>query len=300
MNGGLPSLSRLVKFQLEIRVVDHLKIWSGLAVLLALAGCVSKQDYVRLKESGVRPEVEVTPASLPTAIQPYPRINDVLLCIQKTGVLEGKTFIVGPFADSTGKINAVAAGATGAFVPQGGSAAYITDSLQKAGARVISTYFGAPAINAPAQYMINGIFNSLDFGAPISVDVRVAGVGPTVARGWAQVTLAIQLDEAGTRLNRQMSMIQRPVRYSQFGVGVGRVVGDTLVTGGFSTQNQERLQFEALNGPIALGVADVLLKEFPVARSRCASEVADLLQPAAGGAYGDFRAGYAEGGAGRE
>ncbi len=300
MNGDGSQLAGQRDSTLSVGLVDVLKAWSGIVVLAVLAGCASGPTGVRSKEPRMVPEVEVTPASLPTAIQPYPRINDVLLCIRKTGALEGKTFIVGPFADSTGKINAVASGATGAFVPQGGSAAYITDALHKAGARVISTYFGAPAINAPAQYMINGIFNSLDFGAPISIDVRVAGVGPTVARGWAQITLAIQLDEAGTRLNRQMSMIQRPVRYSQFGVGIGRVAGDVLVTGGFSTQNQERLQFEALNGPIALGVADVLLKEFPVARSRCANDVADLLQPAADGAYGDFRAGYAAGEAGRE
>ncbi len=283
---------------MKMGAASSVKVWSGIAVLAVLGGCASAHKYEGSKEPGTQPEVDVTPAMLPTTIQPYPRINDALLCIRKTGALEGKTFIVGPFADSTGKINSVATGATGAYVPQGGSAAYITDSIQKAGGRVISTYFGPPAINAPAQYMINGIFNSLDFGAPISVDVRIAGVGPTVARGWAQLTLAIQLDEAGTRLNRQMSMVQRPVRYSQFGIGAGRVMGDVLVTGGFSTQNQERLQFEALNGPIALGVTDVLLKEFPVARARCANEVADLLQPGAAGVYGDFRAGYAAGEAG--
>ncbi|MFM6986082.1 MAG: hypothetical protein ACKOXQ_05610 [Hydrogenophaga sp.] len=242
-----------------------------------VAGCAYRGDGL---PTDTRPEVAVTPAVLPSVIQPYPRINDVLRCINKTRALEGKTFVVGPFADSTGKINSVAAGATGAFVPQGGSASYITDAIQKAGGRVISTYFGAPAINAPAQYMLNGIFNSLDFGTEISVDLRVAGLGPMVAQGWAQLTLSIQLDEAGTRLNRQMSMVQRPVRFSLLGMGVGRVMGDTLVTGSLSSQNQERLQFEALNGPIALGVVDVLMKEFPVAANACGSTVADLLSPA--------------------
>jgi hypothetical protein len=37
------------------------------------------------------------------------------------------------------------------------------------------------------------------------------------------------------------------------------------------------LQFEALNGPIALGVADVIMKEFPVAAKACRGIVADLL-----------------------
>lgn len=249
-------------------------------VLLGLlGGCVTPQKY---GDTGTNPEVSVSAAALPSVVQPYPRINEALLCIQKTGLLAGKIFVVGPFADSTGKINSVAAGSTGAFVPQGGSASYITDAIGRAGGRVISTYFGAPAINAPAQYMINGIFNSLDFGSPVSVDMRVLGIGPTVAQGWAQLSMSIQLDEAGTRLNRQMSMIQRLVRYSQLGLGVGRVFGDTLVTGAISTQNQERLQFESLNGPIALGVADVLFKEFPAARAACAGNVSDLLTPSAG------------------
>ena len=47
------------------------------------------------------------------------------------------------------------------------------------------------------------------------------------------------------------------------GVSVGRVWGRTLVTGIASLSHQERLQFEAINGPIALAVIDVLLKEFP-------------------------------------
>ena len=84
-----------------------------------------------------------------------------------------------------------------------------------------------------------------------------------------------------TRLNRQMSMIQRPVRYAQLGVGVGKTFDSTLVTGNIVVQNQERLQFEALNGPIALGVADVVMKEFSRARRECGGIVADLLTTAA-------------------
>lgn len=225
------------------------------------------------------PEVAVTTASLPTSVKPYPQIEDTLRCIRQTGVLRGVTFIVGSFADSTGKINTVATGATGNFMPQGGSASYITDALRKAGARVVSTYFGAPTKKVRTHYAINGIFNSLDFGSPVAADVRVKGIGPTLGSGWAQLTLSIQLDRASTRLNRQMSMIQRPVRYKQIGVGLGRVLGDTLVTGNVRFQNQQRLQFEALNGPIALGVADVIMKEFPSSSGPCRILVRNLLDP---------------------
>lgn len=258
--------------------LHHIKKIS-IATLLAVitAGCVSVPYGHPTKMS---PNVPVTEAPLPMVVQPYPYINRALSCINQTGVLKGKTFVVGPFADSTGKINAVSPGSTGAFVPQGGSASYITDAIAKAGGRVISTYFGAPAVNAPAQYMVNGIFNSLDFGTSFAADVRVNGLGPLVQFGWAQLTLSIQLDEAGTRLNRQMSMIERPVRFSQVGLGSGRTFGSTLVTGNIGFQNQERLQFEALNGPIALGVVDVILKEFPKARNECGGMVADLLKQA--------------------
>jgi hypothetical protein len=219
-------------------------------------------------------------APLPTNVHANPAIEDTLACIRSTGVLHNRTFIVGAFADSTGKINSVAAGSTGNYMPQGGSASYITDALDKAGARVVSTYFGVPPEKVPAQYAINGIFNSLDFDSPIAADIQVNGIGPTAGYGWAELTLTIQLDAAGTRVNRQISLIQRPVRFAQVGVGGGSTFQtNTLVTGAVALQNQEKLQFEALNGPIALGVADVVMKEFPRVGAKCRHNVADLLGP---------------------
>jgi hypothetical protein len=249
------------------------------APLMTLAGCSSVVEPASGETASlVRPAAApVSEAALPSIVQPYPMIEGALACIRQSGVLHGRTFVVGPFADSTGKINSVAAGATGNFMPQGGSAAYMTDALRKAGAGVVSTYFGAPEQRVPANYAINGIFNSLDFGQTFSSDLRVAGVGPQTAFGWAQLSLSIQLDEVGTRLNRQMSMIQRPVRFTQIGASAGKTWGDTLVTGSLGFQDQQRLQLEALNGPIALGIADVVMKEFPAARARCGNLVADLL-----------------------
>jgi len=239
-----------------------------------IAGCAATPT---LDGDAPQPQVNVRQSALPKAVQPYPKIERVLHCIRDTGALRGKTFVVGSFADSTGKINAVAQGATGNFVPQGGSSSYITDAIGKMGGRAVSTYFGAPAKAVRADYAINGIFNSLDFGQPAEADVRVSGWGPTIGKGFAQLTLSIQLDEAATRVNRQMSLIQRPVRYQEVGAGVGDVLDDVLVTGNIVFRNQERLQFEALNGPIALGVADVVMKEFPAAADQCRGMVADLL-----------------------
>lgn len=261
--------------------VSPVMLMSVFAASIVLAGCGKGAVWNTSDSDLGGPDrtvrLPVTKSSMPSSVQPYPRIEATLKCIRNTGVLRGKTFVVGPFADSTGKINSVAIGSTGNFIPQGGSASYITDALTKAGANVVSTYFGVPNKAVPAQYAVNGIFNSLDFGTVAQADVRVSGIGPTLELGWAQLSLTIQLDEVATRLNRQISMIQRPVRYTQIGATSGTTFGSTLVTGAASLQNQERLQLEALNGPIALGIADVVMKEFPQAGSQCIGNIADLL-----------------------
>lgn len=234
----------------------------ALAGGLALTGLVACSP-VAPRASGQDPNVDVSQAAMPTILKPYAKIENLLYCIRRTNRLKNVVFSVGPFADSTGKINSTAAGATGNFLPQGGSSSYITDALRQAGAQVVSTYFGQPKRAVHVDYAINGIFNSLDFGQSTNVDLQIAGVGPILLRGWAQLTLTIQLDDAATRINRQIAMIQRPVRYQQSGLSVGRTFGNTLVTGTAIHEDQQRLQLEALNGPIALGVADVLMKQFP-------------------------------------
>lgn len=242
-------------------------------VAFGLVGCASPT----VQSAGGQTDVNVTKAALPSALPRYSEIDKALTCIRATGRLNRTTFSVGAFADSTGKINSVADGGTGNFLPQGGSSAFVTDALRRAGAQVVSTYFGPPSQSVHVDYAINGIFNSLDFGRTASVDMRAGGVGPVIATGWAQLSLTIQLDKAETRLNRQISIIQRPVRFQQYGFGIGRVIDSTLVTGAAGAQNQERLQMEALNGPIALGVADVIMREFPEVRKACLGTVEDLL-----------------------
>lgn len=244
----------------------------ALVALFLFSACVD--------QSGTSPEGgrdnPVQNAALPTKVAPYQEIERALYCVRQTKVLNGVTFVVGPFADSTGKINSVAVGATGNFVPQGGSASYITAAVALAGGRVVSTYFGQPTVKVPASYAINGIFNSLDFGAPYSADIRIAGIGPAIEEGWAQLSLTIQLDEASTRVNHQISMIQRTLRYHQSSVGFGTDPEGILFTGNISASSQERLQLEAINGPIALGVLDVILREFPEAHMQCKNMLVDL------------------------
>ena len=239
----------------------------GLLAALGLGGCASTPGTTTS-------EGTASTADFPTLVHRQPPIERALTCIAQSGVLNGHLFAVGPFVDSTGKINAVAQGSTGSFLPQAGSASFITDTIRRAGGQVLVQYFGAPEEHIRAEYVLNGIFNTLDFGSPVNADVRVGGIGPTFQRGWAQLTLTIQMDVSATRINRQISMIQRPVRYTQIGVGSGTQIGTQLVTGEIQVSDQQRLQFEAVNGPVALGVIDVLLKEFPAA-DRCREYVAD-------------------------
>src|SRR5438132_1714020 len=102
-----------------------------LVAALLLSGC-AQNAYWNASDTDLggpnhKTKLPVTKAAMPSSVQPYPRIEGTLVCIRRTRVLDGKTFVVGPFADSTGKINAVAVGSTGNFIPQGGSASYLTD-----------------------------------------------------------------------------------------------------------------------------------------------------------------------------
>ncbi|HEX2859014.1 MAG TPA: hypothetical protein VHP58_02280 [Alphaproteobacteria bacterium] len=248
----------------------------------ALAGCQTTAGTTAgpmVADEG-SPSVLVSRASMPKTVRPYQRVDSVLKCIAGTRQYRNSTFIVGNFVDSTGKFNAVSPGTSGAFLPKEGTSTFITAALRRAGAEVIPNYaVGSPNDPANIRYQVSGFFNTLDFGTPFQADLQVAGVGPTANSSWAQPTLTIQLDNFQTKRNIELSQIERPITYNQGGVGANRLVGATLVTGNIAVQDQQRLQFESVNGTIGLGVADVLMKHSPVAAAACRGQIADLLDP---------------------
>ena len=235
--------------------------WIAIAVLAGVPACAST-DMIDQQPM----PYTASPAASAKQVSLSPAIDQGLSCIKSTGVLRRVVFGVGPWVDSTGKINAVAQGATGAFLPQAGTASFVTHAIKKAGGQVLVQYFGPAEVKRRARYAVNGIFNSLDFGTHLDADVRVAGVGPTALTGWAQLTLTVQLDSASTRMNRQTAVLTRAVRYTKMGVTAGKIWGDVLVTGGVKFHDQQRLQFESINGPIAMGVIEVIAREFPSVR----------------------------------
>src|SRR5437868_12884318 len=90
---------------------DAVRPMALLAAALFLSGCAQNANWnasdTDLGGPNHKSKLPVTKAAMPSSVQPYPRIEKTLMCIRRTRVLEGKTFVVGPFADSTGKINAV-------------------------------------------------------------------------------------------------------------------------------------------------------------------------------------------------
>ncbi|PIZ31368.1 MAG: hypothetical protein COY40_02300 [Alphaproteobacteria bacterium CG_4_10_14_0_8_um_filter_53_9] len=261
-----------------------LKVMASLLTSAVLAGCASQAQTFSPSARGP----SVTRAEMPSKVEGYAEVKSVLACIRNSGALKNTTIAIGVFTDSTDKGNASAPGSTGGYLPKGGSSIVLAQALKETGAKVVDLYENSTEANArqmlgakPAKvnidFMMNGIFTSLDFGSTLNADVRVAGLGPTATTGYAQLTLGTQLVQQGTKVIKQISIVERTVRFTSIGAGTGKVFGNTLVTGNASVTNQERLQFEALNGPIALAAADALVNEFPTAKQACGDQVAALL-----------------------
>lgn len=245
---------------------------------LALGGCGTLK--IQSPDTGA----PVTTAANPTSVKILPDAERALACIRESGAVRNVKFKVGATVDSTGRINAVAPGSIGALLPNGGSSVYVVDAIRNAGGQAFVGYLGPAPVNVATDFTIHAIFNALDFSKPVTADVRVAGIGPIADHGVAMLSQSIQMDHSATLQNAQVSLLERNVRYTRLGVGVGSTFnGTTLVTGEATIGNQERLQFEALNGPIALGVADAIVKQFPAARARCGAMIATILKQDGGG-----------------
>jgi outer membrane lipoprotein SlyB len=100
---------------------------------ISLSGCAS-MDEKRMQLQG-----EST-AARPESVRPSTGIEKTLRCIRETGRLRKVIFAIGPWVDSTGKSNA---SAVGAFLPQAGTATFVTDTIRRTGGKALVKYFGA-------------------------------------------------------------------------------------------------------------------------------------------------------------
>lgn len=241
--------------------------------------------------------IPVTQAVPPRASGPSAAISQALACIRRSNALRGTRIAIAIHADGTGKINAIAEGSTGNFLPQGTTAVFASQAVLLAGAQPHNYYElnteramrgfasgDAQKLLADQQdaalpsYVISTSFTALDFIGGPEVDVRVAGIGPRYVRRGAALEAVAEVYQPGNRRIIRMSSVQRYVDFREIGLGVSKFVGDgagTLVTGAAQYTDQQRLQ-EATRDVVALTVADVL-SQFPGVPSRCRKEVLALL-----------------------
>ncbi len=262
----------------------------AILLLLGLTACGTTSPLV---QASLKP----TEAAAPTPLRVSAGLEDALACVKESGVLTGKRFAIAINADSTGKEAVGAVGATGKFLPQGGAADYAALAIRKAGGVALDysefntengiRAFGGPqavarltALNnaAPPDAVIATTFQSLDFLEGMNADVRIAGIGPTLNVKGIEVVVSAKMYRPGTREVLEQAFINRRIAYTEAGVGVGRIWGDTLVTGGISFGNQERLQFEASMGPIMLATLNVI-RNLPGMPESCQAKIGALENP---------------------
>ena len=235
-----------------------------------------------------------TKAIPPRASSASPQIVSALACIRDSGALRNTRVAVAIHADGTGKYNHIADGATGNYLPQGTTAVYASEAVLLAGGRAFNYYElnTERAMRAFAgadeqkllsdkqdatlpNYVLSTSFTALDFMGGPDVDVQVAGLGPTFSGRGASLESVAEIYQPGNRAILKMSSIQRYIAFRQAGFTANKFFGGTLVTGGASYADQQRLQ-EATRDVVALSVADVL-SQFRRVPPVCRAEVESLL-----------------------
>ncbi len=256
-----------------------------LLLALGLAGCSAR---------GWDSYNHATVALPPRASGPSAQIQDALACIRDSGALRGTRIAVAIHADGTGKYNHIADGATGNYLPQGTTAVYASEAVLLAGGRAYNYYelnteramrafAGAEEQKVLSDkqdatlpnFVLSTSFTALDFIGGPDVDIQAAGVGPILSGRGASLEAVAEIYQPGNRAILKMSSINRYVAFRQAGFTIAKWVGKTLVSGGATYADQQRLQ-EATRDVVALSVADVL-SQFRRVPPVCRAQVMALL-----------------------
>src|SRR5690625_894768 len=232
--------------------------------LLGLAGCAGG--------TGVEMPVKAAPLVKGPPVQDIVTpFDEALMCLDGR-IGSGFTFAVGAVLDQTGKEQLTDGGA-GRFVTQG-AGDIIQSALFKAGTtlvnrrdpRVIVSELQWGLLNSssllPANFHITGSINSLDFIPGSGFDVSISGIGPRYRQHRILVGLDLAVTETSTGRIVANVPLQKQVFAEEFGVGVGRVFGDTLVSLDIGGQNREALHF-ALREMLNLATFELLTQMMP-------------------------------------
>lgn len=236
----------------------------------------------------------------PRMSTPSRSIVDALACMNRSGALRATRIAVAVHSDGTGKTNYVSEGSTGSFLPQGTTASYASETILLAGGKPLNYYelntemalrkFGTNETSdqlaqmqsgSQPHYILSTAFTALDFLGGPTLDVRYSGVGPEYAARGAALEVMAELYRPGDRSIIAMSAMNRDVIYQEMGVTVSRFFSDFLLTGGFTYQDQQKLQI-ATRDAVSLAVADILSR-FDQVPMTCKQMVADLKTHSASG-----------------
>jgi hypothetical protein len=290
------------------RIARLAGLLTSAALAVMLGGCAGSgfNHSLSPRDSGhkMADGMPVTRAALPKEVEQYAAVESALQCVANTGELRGLNVAVGQWIDDTGK-KTIGPGGTSDLLPSAWS--ILLESYSKMGATTLditpvgrgiednvrSVLGQAPDVKTVlpprARLLIaGGTWRSLDLNQTVAADMRVAGWGPTGNYSQAQLTMMTSLTVPGQRAVVAIQGLQRTVKYTSLGVGVGAVTGNTLVTGNVTVSNQERLQFEALNGPVALAAASNVVNArypyprdhlymFPRAHAACGAYIASII-----------------------
>lgn len=244
------------------------------AALFGLAGCAGGTGV----EMPVKNAPLVQGPPVQDIVTPY---DEALMCLNGR-INKNFTFGVGAVLDQTGKEQLTDGGA-GRFITQG-AGDIIQSALFKAGTtlvnrrdpRVIVSELQWGLLNSssllPANFHITGSINSLDFIPGSGFDVSISGIGPRYRQHRILVGLDLAVTETSTGRIVANVPLQKQVFAEEFGVGVGRFFGDTLVSLDVGGQNREALHF-ALREMLNLATFELLTQMMPEPQWRDCKEL---------------------------
>src|SRR5690625_626807 len=232
--------------------------------LLGLAGCAGG--------TGVEMPVKAAPLVKGPPVQDIvPPFDEALMCLDGR-IGSGFTFAVGAVLDQTGKEQLTDGGA-GRFVTQG-AGDIIQSALFKAGTSLVNRRDPRVIVNElqwglrdtstlmPANFHITGSINSRDFIPGSGFDATISGIGPRYRQHRILVGLDLAVTETATGRIVANVPLQKQVFAEEFGIGVGRFFGDTLVSLDIGGQNREALHF-ALREMLNLATFELLTQMMP-------------------------------------
>ncbi|WP_366554464.1 CsgG/HfaB family protein [Aquibaculum sediminis] len=215
-------------------------------------------------------------------VTPY---DEALMCLNGR-ISKGLSFAVGAVLDQTGKEQLTDGGA-GRFVTQG-AGDIVQSALFKAGTPLVNRRDPRVMVNemqwglrnaaslVPATFHITGSINSLDFIPGSGLDVSISGVGPRYRQHRILVGLDLAVTETSSGRIVANVPLQKQVFAEEFGVGVGRFFGDTLVSIDIGGQNREALHF-ALREMLNLATFELLTQMMPQETwAECKTQLAQL------------------------